>query len=992
MLATVLIAVLVVLAFSPLVQTWVAEMALTRSPAIQGSVDSVMARFGRVEIGELQAKVGGATLKVPALAAELPIVTALWQRRLLVRRLVAKGWTLDLSGRPAAGGAPGPGGAVAKPAATGQSPALTAQSLAGMIRGALSRWALPFDLSLDGIDLEGDVLVAAPPRPDPVRIHVVAKGGGMASGHSGDFAIDVMTQVYDAEAGLVTLAGHGHFFVAMGSPRTFRRLEAKAEISAEGGPFPNPVTLPAEAAVELGPSGETYSLDVRRGERHLAAMEARFLADSNRMAGTWKLDVQDTDIAAFLPGRPLPRIAAVGSGEFDADAAFTAVHARGRLRGAVPQWEAMAPLLQRFGAETLEASFDVVQSGRALRVASLSVSLAGHGPTAVVDALQPFEIDETTGEPKPADPAKDWMNISVHGFPMDRLPSLMEGLAWSGGDAAGEFALRAGGGRFDLRSRSPVSATGVAVTHAGRTVGRRLDLAVSLHASYGPQGWQVQAAPLKIASGGGDLAELEIGASLPAERGKPIAIHGAGKADLQAPALKDALPDLGGFGGRSASGDFSATVGAATEFDGKLALVGRDEHRTLTAGVHATVEAGGRISFQAPLKIAFGPSVSEVSIDGTLLREGAATQTYLKVTGKEAVLEHLRLLAGAAARAGGWPPAATAGPAAATARDSVPFWGSSAGRILFDFDRLSAAGYVLDHVGGGLQVDQRSVHLEGGHGAVAAHRIANVEGSLSFDAAAELPYRLNATASLEPVEVASLFSAAKGGGDPLIEGRFSIAGTLTGTGNNLADVVSRMEERIELASTAGIVRVFKSDVDEAAPPEKDSAVGDALGRMGSAVGKFFGVDAGSGRRTVSPTLQAVLDVINETSEIGFDECKLTALRGADQTIRLLDIVMVAGDERVTGSGQIGYVPGRALRAQPLHADLQFGARGRVAKLMEAAGLLSAQKDAGGYTLLSEPLVFGGTLENMDRSAWHRLLVKAATRQPDVPKKSPEARH
>jgi hypothetical protein len=326
------------------------------------------------------------------------------------------------------------------------------------------------------------------------------------------------------------------------------------------------------------------------------------------------------------------------------------------------------------------------------------------------------------------------------------------------------------------------------------------------------------------------------------------------------------------------------------------------------------------------------------------------------------------------------------------ARDGVAFWGRRTGRVLIEFDRLKTGSYVVDHVGGNFAVDERSVHLEGGHGAVAGHRFNNVEGSLAFDAAAATPYSLKATASVEPVEVGSFFPGAKVTADPLIEGRFSIAGTLTGSGSNLNDLVQRTQAEVRLASTAGIVRLFKTDVDEAAPPDKDTVVGDTLGRVGSAVGKFFGVeDAGSGRRSVSPILQSVLDVINETSEIGFDECKLTAVRGADQTIQLRDIVMVAGDERVTGSGQITYEPGRPLRARPLHVDLQFGARDRVAKLMAAAGLLSNHKDDSGYTLLSGPIVFGGTLEHIDRSSWHKLLVEAAKRTPPADaKKSPKA--
>jgi hypothetical protein len=69
-------------------------------------------------------------------------------------------------------------------------------------------------------------------------------------------------------------------------------------------------------------------------------------------------------------------------------------------------------------------------------------------------------------------------------------------------------------------------------------------------------------------------------------------------------------------------------------------------------------------------------------------------------------------------------------------------------------------------------------------------------------------------------------------------------------------------------------------------------------------------------------------------------------------------------------------------------DLQFWARGRVAKLLSTAGLLSADQDGLGYLKLNQPIHFGGTLEHIDRSQWHNLLVKAATPKPVEPKKNP----
>jgi len=96
--------------------------------------------------------------------------------------------------------------------------------------------------------------------------------------------------------------------------------------------------------------------------------------------------------------------------------------------------------------------------------------------------------------------------------------------------------------------------------------------------------------------------------------------------------------------------------------------------------------------------------------------------------------------------------------------------------------------------------------------------------------------------------------------------------------------------------------------------------------------------------------------------------------------------MTAPDERLTGSGQITFVKGLSLRAQPFSVDLQFWAHGGIAKLLSSAGLLSTRKDELGYALLNQPIHLGGTLEHIDKSRWHDLLVKAAARKPEAPKK------
>jgi hypothetical protein len=984
-LAIVLAVALVIVAFAPPVQTWVAQWALARQTAFPGSLGSFWAGFGKVAVHDLSLKTEGAVLTLPSLEAGLPLTKAALGRRVHIRRLVAKGWTLDLRG---VAGLKGAGknqavpalGSAGGPQAFARVAIVSAETVTRFFRANLSQWALPCDLSLDGVDLEGDVLVATPLGGEPSRVHVVVTGGGLAAGREGVFALDASTDILSAESAAVALAAYGRFTVAMRSPRTLGRVGIKVDISASGGPYPEGLVLSEDITADASAGEGTFYLNLNRGKRALATVFAHLPDTTDRLAGTWKLDLHDSDVAAVMAGSRFPPFAAKGEGTFASDATLAQVHALGRLSVAASRLGVLAPSLERLGAVTLDAGFDAVLSGQSIRVDRLSALLTGAGPVAEVRSLQAFELDVHTGALRPVDPAGDWMKISIRKLPLAWLSAFADGLALSGADATGEFVVRAKDGGFALRSTAPLTAGGVSAQRAGRILGRNLDLSLSLLADYGSKGWQIQLAPLAVGSGGSPLATLKASVSLPVGPDQPIAVTGTWTADLQALATKAVVPDLSWISGRSASGDFTATLGASTELDGKMAFVGSDPRHLMTASLHAEVDSG-RISFRAPVTIAFGPVVSDLSVEGTSISDGAL---YLKLTGKKAVLGHLGLLAARLAAAGVVPQPATAG-----VRDGVPFWGNWTGRVMVAFDRLDAGDRVFDDLGGTFEVGRDSVRLTEGRGKLGDRRLAKAEGSISFDPTAKFPYSLTATASLDGVDATALFPAPASGRDPVIEGRFAIAATLAGDGINLDDLAGRVRESLRITSTAGAIRVLKTDVDEAIPQEKQSSVSEDLGRMGSGIGRIFGTEGsiGSGRRSVSPAAQAAIDVVNAISEIGIDEVSLTAVRESDGTIRLADIAMTAGDVRMTGSGQIGHVEGRPLRAQPLSVDLQFWARGRIAKLLSAAGLLSGRKDDG-YAALNQPIQLRGTLEKIDTSQWHAVLVRAAERKPPAPKPAP----
>ena len=982
--------ILAAIALVPAVQTWVAQSALARQPGLKATLASVTAGFGEADVEDLRLEFGGAVLTVPSLKAKLPITTAVLGRRLLVRRLSAKGWTLDLRNAALPAAPPEAGPPRAGPSPSGLQPsgaAATAQAAARAFRGILNEWQLPMDGSLDGVALEGDVLLAAAPGRASTPVHVVLTGGGLSGGHDGAFPFVVTGDAGDAGHGWTSFSAHGEVTVALRSVRSAGRLAVKADVSAKRGSVEETLAV-AAAVTAASPAEESYSLEIGRAGRRLVALQASLPGAARSLSGTWRLDLRDTDLAAFAGDRPLPNFSVSGDGRFEADAPFSKVHALGSLSGIAGRLGVLAAPLERMGTVSFDGRFDAVHDGHSLRFGSLTVSLGEARPAAIVQALQAFEVDEGTGVLTLSEPRADWLDVSIPGLPMAWIPGMAAGTALAGGDVTGELLVGVSGPGMALRAKRPLAATGVSVRGAAGMLARGLDLSLSPVVQFGRHDWQLRLAPLEVACGGRRLARIEAGASEAPGNAQAIAIKGTWSADLEAIAARQAAPAFPWIGGRSASGAFSATLGSTTELEATLSAAGRDPARTLTASVKATVDPDGSAAFVIPVKIAFGTELTEVSAEGSWDGGSPAAGGSVTLTGGKVSLDQLRLLGGPLGAVGGVAAPAVGAGSAAAAGERTPFWGRWRGSVAFRFDALRSGDHEFSDVAGTLEIEPASLRLEGGRGGIDHHSQTKVEGTVAFDAAADRPYLLKATTALATeIDAATLFPAHESGKLALVEGRFSLSGEITGSGATLDDLVGRSEAKFRLASTTGILRLLQTSVAESIP-EASTPVKDSLDTVGSAVGALFGHHGefmNAGRNAVSKNAEAVMSFTNEVAEIGCDSITVDAVRGGDGTIRLVAIEVRAHDEHLIGTGTVSYESGTPLFREPLSVDLQFGARGRAAELLSKAGLLSPRKDALGYSLLSEPLHLGGTLERIDTGAWHQLLVEAATRGPEPAK-------
>ncbi|HMD61187.1 MAG TPA: hypothetical protein VKG78_07130 [Opitutaceae bacterium] len=952
-------------ASSPPVQIWAARRILSSIAGPGATLGRVSVGLNRVSVGGLRFETEGAVLAVPSAEAELGVISAGLGRGVHVKSLVAKGWTMDLA-RSSRAGAP----RAAAPQSRGPR---MARALAGMF----AAFNLPEDLSVGAVDLEGLVILPDEGGRPMGKARVEIAGGGLAAGRDGRFLCGANASIDDGAAPVSAVALRGRLSASMDAKGTFTRADLRMEATASGRQFPSGIGLSGEVSAERGGGNTSYVLSLDRGNERIASINASGADGSGRFAGAWRLDLKDTDLAPFALGRRLPSFNVTGEGSYDFDVETRDVHSQGKVKASADRLGIVADGLSALGRVDIAADFDFARVGASLRVGRLEASVSGAAPVASVRALQAFEYNMATGELKVAGPAGDLVGISVEGVPLAWLAGPVPGISVGGSDAKGEFAIRAEEGRLALRTKAPLSASGVSVSESGRPVAAGLDVSAFVLADFAPQGWQVQVAPLEVRSEGIEMLSLE--ARLGRLAGEGRATKAAGSWSARLPALLSqpgagALPRLTGG---DASGSFEASLGSTRELLVKVGLKGLEAPGAaasslpaITSDIRADFEANGRAAFNIPLHLDYGGRTADLLLAGTISTDRDVPQVDAALSGAELSADDIAGLAAlSSSNAASFEPAPAPGtglgaPVAAT----TPFWPAVRGRLSIRFKELSLARIDLRDVRGAIVMDPASLRIVSGTASIGDGSAARIDGELKFARGAPRPYAFWTSVAVENMASAPLFQAMDPDNPPAIEGRFELSSHLEGEAARPGDLLSRAQGDCKLSSRDGSFRVLRTDgIDPAR--EGPSKLADALGTMKSLFGKKPDKIGG-----------ALIESATGLGDIRYDQLNISAERGADLDIRLTELALIAPEERITGTGRISFVEGVPIQAQPLSVDLDLGVRGRLGKFLSLVGMLKEGQDELGYTRLYQAIHLGGTLQNVDQSQWRELLVQAPLRK------------
>ncbi len=943
-------AVVVGMAFSPGVQTWAAHRALAGRNI---DVGRVAVGLNRVELDNVQVTQPGVALTLPAAVVDLPLLSAA-DKKVSIQKLVAKGWTLDLTA---------PGGK----AQSAQAAAAPAVATAAAFQGIFQQLHLPVDLVVDSVELSGEVIYSADPRQPPSHAHVTLTGGGLAAGQEGKFDFEIDTELAGSSAAVHTLAVHGTLIARLDTPRTFSHLGFVTDGTATGPRFPQGASIHFSADALRAATGEHYTVTLDTDGKHLFALNADYPANAPKLAGDWRLNVRDTDLAPFTLGHALPVFEATGEGKLEADATLSAVHTTGHLHVSAGQLEVIHAGLQALGSLAIDTHFDLSQNAGVTRIDQFDVIMAGEHPVAEMRALQSFEFNEKTRELKVVDPAKDLFSFALQGLPLAWAGPFLSGLTVDGSDVTGTLLVSARNGGLHFQSAEPMEIKNFSVARAGQPLARLDVVTLTLDGDYTlQQGWQAQLAA-SAEAGPKALFTLQAKAGAIAGPGQPIKATGQLQIDLPGVMAQPAFAGKAQLTGGTASVDFQASLDQKKEIEAKLALTGLASPQApslpvITADVRAELAPDGQITFNAPLLFENSGRKSDLAISGTFSSAAGGMNLDARVASNLIIADDVKILAApltlkSVPSPSGSAPASPAPPTLAdppSAPDKAAFWNGVNGHLVLALKKVVYGQFEVNDITGELKLGPDALALDQLSAVLGSGGEAKLAGAVNFAGSEPEPYSMKADVAVSDVDSAPLFRALDPSKPPTVEGKFNLSGQVTGSGTTAADLGQQAQGDMSLTSKGGIFR------------------GLAKNGVTRSIGSLSGL---AGSLTSSNELTAIGDLTTALQEFHYDQINMQLTRDPSLDVQLKDFSVISQSLRIVGTGTITYEKGRPILEQPLAMQIQMGARDDFATLFDAIRKLSSDTDELGYTKVSRPIKITGTPTNPDTNDLYKFLAE-----------------
>ncbi|HEY0946183.1 MAG TPA: hypothetical protein VGD81_12980, partial [Opitutaceae bacterium] len=653
----VILALVVALAFTPAVQTWATRKILRQQAGMQADVERVAVGLNSVQLRELRLLQPGLGLVLPSIEIELPVLAAA-RERVAIKRLVAKGWTVDLTV---------PGEPVASLAATQQPPlrsapeaTLVAKANAQTVPGAVPATVfnglfellkLPVDLEIESAELEGDVIFPTAPDQPAGKAHVVITGGQLGVGREGRFTVETSAEVSNPTAPVRTLSARTVLGAQMDTARSFSKVSLSSQARAAGPQLPDGAELDVLVSASRAAAGEDYTVVFRTPAKTLADLKATFPRAATRLDGTWKFDVGDRDVEpfAFALGRRLPTFSLRGDGSAAFEQSRNEIQAAGRLDATLENLRVIHPTLRVVGGLRFAADFDVVQRGDITRVTRLQAQVTGKEPVASLQALQGFEFNTVTGELSVANPDADLLRVKLEGVPTAWARPFLPDYEIEGDPLRAEFTAGARDGGFTLQPTQPITLNRLSVSQEGQPLVHALDVVLQLSADYTPRGWQAQVSELVLRSSNATLFTVQAKTGQQAGPDKPLIATGSYEADLAGLLSQPVARSYANLSRGRATGEFTASFNEKQEFATKLsvsdlAVVSNETLPTLMVDARVDLLPDGRIDARVPVVVDQKGRLSDLLLAAKATPAGESLTVDAQLTSEVLYVEDVQRL------------------------------------------------------------------------------------------------------------------------------------------------------------------------------------------------------------------------------------------------------------------------------------------------------------------------------------------------------------
>jgi len=997
--AGVLAALAVILfatALIPSVQTWAARRIIAGDPSLGVThVGRVSAGFQRIEISDVTVSRPGFSLTLPSATIELPLISAA-RGKVHLHNLVAKGWTLDLTTPqppPATAPVSSPTQITTPPGVTTVAENEAAPRSAGF-EGVFKLLDLPMDVAADKIDLEGTVIFPVKPAEPPGRAAIAISGGDLAEGREGRFTIRADVALADGVAPVSHLSNVSTLILKMDTPHSFSRIGVTNESTASGPGLAHSARLIAESTASREGERETYDVVVKNltdsGEKKLVELHASNPSAKAPITGTWLVDVGDPDVAPFALGQSLPTFTLTAGGNFHADHLFKEVQLTGKTDLATERLDSVYAGLSVLGRIRVQSAFDLAQSSSGVRVNRFSVEVAGKSPVISAEVLQVLEIVPATGEIKVAAPEEDLLRIQLAGLPLAwARPFAPKDLVATGDDLRGEFVARPNQAGVTVRAVSPLVLGNLSVTQAGKPLIEALDLSITASGDYTPAGWQADVSEIAARSAGKDLLVLSVRAGQAAGSDQAIKATGHLRADLAGLLGQPAAADFSVLSRGVAEMDFTASVVAALQqISSKLtidSLRSKDgtDLPSITIDLRADQHTGGRLEAHVPVVFDLAGRKSDLELAAKLQPAGERWEVDAQLVSNELYVDDLKSFAALQPTPASAPPVENKPPTSPSSGpqppaepappDSKPVWDAVTGRIKVAMKKVVyAAGQPPVEVSTSVKITPDALTLESFNAAFPDGAAAKADGVIQFQASAPEPYDVNASVTASNVDPVPFLSAANPGTPPTVEGKFDVAGKLTGRTPSLDRLADTAAIDAQLVCRGGRFHGFATSALAAnlgKGQEGLSKIASAVSILGSALGK------GAVARDADK-FKAVSDSLHRLIDFNFDQLNIDiAHRPEEAATQIKTFSLLSPDLRLLGSGTVDNTPGVSLLKRAINLDLQMGVRGQQAEDFRTLNLLRrSEPDPLGYTALSENFPVRGTFSGMAVDSLVKLIM------------------